>query len=421
MFKLKRTKKRRPDRWRIGENENWFSHMSEQGLHLDEIKPDWAYFNRGEPEQYNYRIDFGEFSAQRLELYHDSGWDFVCSDSLTGVFRSPKSRNATELHTDPIEMSLALKKLKNSYLYYCLYSIVGLIILCTMMYFVVFRRYSMLLYIVEFNNAGGTVGIVVMIFLVFLTVKDAFAVRKLVLSLREGKPLDHNADWRLPLRRKKTIAAAITMVQLLIIFFTLFALEFYTKENLPQDKGTDLFISSNHSVIRLADIESDARLTRKAYPPSAKGYDYYSNIEYRWSPFLSIYLQVSETGEVPDRQWANSSYIRTVSDKDTAYEPHIFYTIYQSRFSFLTEPLFAGLLKRIEYYGSITDSLVAENLEHGEFEKLYILDRTVLSDITSVPQIRVLAKTQFYIIDLTYRGEENPDTVLLAIKERLLD
>lgn len=46
------------DLWRIGEYESWFSDMAREGLHLKKTGYLFAYFEKGEPEDIRYRIEF---------------------------------------------------------------------------------------------------------------------------------------------------------------------------------------------------------------------------------------------------------------------------------------------------------------------------------------------------------------------------
>jgi hypothetical protein len=84
------------DQWLIGENENWFTHMSGQGLHLKWLSGSFAHFERGEPMKYKYRIDFassedGVFYQDQIDFYNDNGWERVDIYDDMCVFRSDAS------------------------------------------------------------------------------------------------------------------------------------------------------------------------------------------------------------------------------------------------------------------------------------------------------------------------------------------
>ena len=111
----KTVRKLRPsDYWRIGEHESWFTDMAAEGFHLKKMGLHFAHFVKGEPKKMRYRIDVSlkkKITPEQIEMYADSGWDYVTSYEFFHVFSSPVELNAPELHTDPAEQSYTLKEL----------------------------------------------------------------------------------------------------------------------------------------------------------------------------------------------------------------------------------------------------------------------------------------------------------------------
>jgi hypothetical protein len=100
--------------WRIGEHESWFADMAAEGLHLKKMGVQFVQFVKGEPKKMRYRIDVSikkKITSEQIQLYEESGWDYVTSHQFFHVFSSPEERNALELHTDPAEQSYTLKEL----------------------------------------------------------------------------------------------------------------------------------------------------------------------------------------------------------------------------------------------------------------------------------------------------------------------
>ena len=424
MPKIKRVRKRRPDRWRFGENENWFSHMSEQGLHLNELNREFAYFAKGEPEQYRYRIDYSDYTAERREFYQENGWDYVANDEDISVYRSLNSDNAPELHTDPIETSYALRKLKNKTIWGAI-GVVVTVLLVFLFYNAIHRNFPgqiaffSMRYFVDMFGFVSLVQLLVMINMAYLSVRYAVTTTLLYVALREGREIDHNADWSPALKRKNRRTAFLSTAQFSIVAILLYTLIHSSTVVLPVSKEDIVY--KNHIIgsIRLADIDNDAGLLRREVISSMSGKDDGNSIEYRWTPLTAFYILVTENGVVPDRQWAEEKYVERGKDTITAYEPSLSYTIYKPRFRFVTDALFHDLVTQKETWSSKTNSTISEAFDYPEFERLFIQTYHDNQDKTQLPQIGILAMTPDYIIDLRYRGEESLTTVLEAITDSL--
>ena len=107
-------KLRPSDYWRIGEHESWFADMAARGFHLKKMGMQFVQFAKGEPKKMKYRIDVSmkkKISPEQIQMYADSGWDYVTSYKSFHVFSSPVELSAAELHTDPVEQSYTIKEL----------------------------------------------------------------------------------------------------------------------------------------------------------------------------------------------------------------------------------------------------------------------------------------------------------------------
>ena len=96
------------------EHENWFADMAAKGFHLKKMGIQFVKFVKGEPKEMRYRIDVSiakKLTPEQIQMYAESGWDYVTSNKYFHVFSSPVERNAAELHTDPAEQSYTLKEL----------------------------------------------------------------------------------------------------------------------------------------------------------------------------------------------------------------------------------------------------------------------------------------------------------------------
>nr|WP_282433727.1 DUF2812 domain-containing protein [Desulfosporosinus hippei] len=72
----------------MGRNESWFSGMARKGLHLKKIGRLFVYFEKGEPKETKYRIDYLKEapSQEQLDVYHDCGWNFIAKNGYFYVF-----------------------------------------------------------------------------------------------------------------------------------------------------------------------------------------------------------------------------------------------------------------------------------------------------------------------------------------------
>ena len=70
------------DMYALGRNESWFADMAKKGLHLKRFGRFFVHFEKGEPKETTYRIDIikEKPSRERLDVYHDCGWDLVANN-----------------------------------------------------------------------------------------------------------------------------------------------------------------------------------------------------------------------------------------------------------------------------------------------------------------------------------------------------
>ena len=91
--------------WQDEQEENWLAEMSARGFHL--VKPGvfGRYeFQKGEPSQFVYRMDFLANSQQKkdyLQLFEDAGWEHLGEFGGWQYFRKPAGDDsAPEIFTD---------------------------------------------------------------------------------------------------------------------------------------------------------------------------------------------------------------------------------------------------------------------------------------------------------------------------------
>lgn len=83
--------------------ETYFEEMERKGLHLQYAGWRLLTFEKGEPREMRYRIEYwkDELPEDLVTLYADCGWEYVTMVKCSAhVFRAPASTDIPELHTD---------------------------------------------------------------------------------------------------------------------------------------------------------------------------------------------------------------------------------------------------------------------------------------------------------------------------------
>ena len=103
--------------WQDEEEERWLEEMARQGWHL--LRGGLVFrFERGEPREMRYRLDYRQGTGKSLREYfallRDAGWEYVGSFAGWRYFRSPAAAEAPEIYTDReshIQMYAQLRRL----------------------------------------------------------------------------------------------------------------------------------------------------------------------------------------------------------------------------------------------------------------------------------------------------------------------
>ena len=103
--------------------QNWLEDMAEKGLFFKECGVFFAKFEKGEPKDMRYRLDFCDVVAcdipeEKKELYERSGWNVVGDFKNDCVVICTDDPDAPEIYTD---CELLVKPLKNIMLKYRIY------------------------------------------------------------------------------------------------------------------------------------------------------------------------------------------------------------------------------------------------------------------------------------------------------------
>lgn len=352
------------DIWNLGRNESWFSDLAEEGLHLRRIGLAFAVFERGEPKKMKYRIDVisPAPTEEQLEIYNESGWQFVTNIKELHIFSSPEESNYPELHTDPVEQSYTLTVLNKR-----LRSQVILISVCMalffgMMFSMFFFEQTPTLAMMEAGGIQRPLLIFVEGYVFYIVIRNFIALRNLRKSLFEGNPINHREDWRKPRLVNGLIGAFFILVSFLTICIPAAEIAVSKTYTLPETP-VDL------PVIRLAEIEQNAALERED-GFFLRDVDWRNRVSYDWSPLSPVKYEISEHGVVQNEMWDDNS-----GSYSPSVETHYFKLLIPS----MADSLIQDLMEW--YVDDYEPDLTIRERDHAFFEKLVIAQSGIRKEI----------------------------------------
>lgn len=350
-------RKLRPsDYWRIGEHESWFSDMAAMGFHLKKMGLHFAHFVKGEPKKMRFRIDVSinkKITPEQIQMYEESGWDYVTSYNFFHVYSSPVELNAPELHTDPAEQSYTLKELDKKLAMNACIATGAMILMIGMLSAIWFLDGTPTLILVQGLAIQQTIVTAFIGYTTYNALQAAFSIRALRKNLIEGKPIDHHAPWKKHYRLNSTLAFLITVVIGLSAILPLLQLVKGETKTLPKE-NVDL------PIVRLTDIEKNPALIRGETSYMRDGVDWENRYTYNWGPLAPVQYDTDESGIVPGEMWEDGS---------GEYSPSIHTKVYQLSISALTDNLIADLIKRYRY-GDSHENFVEIN--HPQLDLLIV-------------------------------------------------
>ncbi|WP_077619594.1 DUF2812 domain-containing protein [Bacillus sinesaloumensis] len=384
----KTVRKVRPsDYWRIGEHESWFADMASQGLHLKKMGKIFAYFEKGEPQKMRYRIDVSmksKMQPEQIEIYAESGWDYVTGYQGFHVFSSPVERDAPEIHTDPAEQSFTLKELDKKLMLNAGFIVVALLLIIGMLSSLWFLDGTPVYMLVDGAAVTQTILTIVIGYQAYNSLLAAISIRALQKSLIEGKPINHHAPWKKRHRIQSTSAILFMIVAGLTAIVPFTQLVIMDTKTLPHE-------SPDLPIVRLADIETNPALERGESEYIRDGVDWSNRISTKWSPFAPVQYESDENGMVP------GEILQSIQTK-----------YFQLSIPALADRLISELVKRHNYADRVDDYV---ETKHPEFDRLIILEEKEMKE--------VYASKGKEVIFVRYYGNANVDLIIESIVERL--
>lgn len=392
----KTVRKLRPDDyWRIGEHESWFTDMAAEGLHLKKMGLRFAKFAKGEPKKMRYRIDVSfnkKISSEQVEMYSESGWDYVTTYNYFHVFSSPAELHAPELHTDPAEQSYTLKELDKKYIQTAWFVTIAILLMIGMLAALWFLDGTPILMMVEGAAVTQTILTMIIGYSAYTSLQAAISIRALRKNLAEGKPIDHHAPWKKRFRRNTAIsllfmvaagsAAAMSFAQLFIM----------DTKTLPEE-NLDL------PIMRLADVEQNPDMVRAKPEYVNDGVDWSNRYSRNWSPLAPVQYEADERGVVPGKMW---------EDNSGEYSPSIQTQVYKLTVPALADNLISDLINRYRF-GEKREDYVEK--KHPQLDQLIVYEREGMK--------KVFASKGNTVMYVWYFGTADVDAVVEGVVEKI--
>lgn len=396
MIMSKIIRKLRPaDYWRIGEHESWFTDMAANGLHLKKMGIHFAHFTKGEPMQMRYRIDAStkkKVSPQQLEMYAESGWDYVTSYGFFHVYSSPTERQAPEIHTDPAEQSYTLKELDKKLALNASMVVIATILMIGMLSSLWFLDGTPTLTLVQGIALQQTLLSLFIGYSAYHSLRAAISIRALRKNLIEGKPVNHHAPWKKHHRFHTVISFIFTVIVGLSAIIPFTQLAKSEAKTLPEASG-------NLPIVRLADVEQNPALMRAKDPYISDSVDWGNHYTFDWSPFAPVQYDTDESGIVPGELW---------EDQSGEYSPSLHTRVFQLRIPAMADDLISDLIKWDNFKYSEEDFV---EKQHPELDSLIVLEDQESKE--------VFASKGKAVIYVQYHGYADIDSVIENVVEKI--
>nr|WP_304216287.1 DUF2812 domain-containing protein [Fredinandcohnia onubensis] len=389
-------RKLRPsDYWRIGEHESWFADMASKGYHFKKMGIHLAHFVKGEPKQMRYRIDVPmkrKIKPEQIEMYAESGWDYVTGYQGFHVFSSPVEREAPELHTDPAEQSYTLKTLDKKLAVTARFVVIAVLLIIGMASSIWFLGGAPIYHLVEGTVLVQTILSIIIGYQAYNSLLAAISIRVLRKKLIEGKPIDHHAPWKKHHRINTVIAFLFMIVSGLTAIVPFTQLVKSDVKTLPAE-------SPNLPIVRLADVEQNPALARGESEYMSDNVDWSNRISYNWSPFAPVQYETDENGVIPGENWKDGS---------GGYSPSISTNFYQLSIPAIADNLVYDLIDWYRHENAVEEYV---EKQHPDFDLLIVHEDEEMKE--------VFASKDKNVIYVRYHGYADINSVIENIIKKI--
>lgn len=392
--------------YEIGKMESYLSDMAKEGLVLKEIHNFYLLFEKTEPMELEYRLEFGARKGfdKYVAMYQEAGWQYVSSIKGVYVFCTTASEKLVEMHTDPSEQSYTMKEHAKLLL---TVGIIQTLLLCTMLGLTIFGvNIGKTPYL---NVLGDTFIFIMQVLLyVWLTVQVMVQVKQFLLvkrRLRIGYEYNHHEKWQ-KTKMKIGIEFAIYGICILVSVSTYI---YTTEQMIGSVTGRDqleLTLESEVPVVRLNEIE-------KLEKPEILIHDKESHYDESYvhvtkNMFLDE-VEVNEKFHQEDMTWENETYC-----------PSLESYYYEVKLPFMVNGVLSDVLYKVkEYFDADLDmAIVIEESGYPGLDKVYRIIMKNCED--SEHYFGIVVQKENKVLQMIYMGQKTWKEVVEA-SEKVLD
>ena len=383
------------DLYAIGRNESWFSDMAKKGLHLKKFGRIFVYFEKGEPKETKYRIDYlkGAPSLEQLDVYHNCGWDIVTNSGYFCVFSADEKLCTTELHTDPIEQGFTLSDFNKRLKLNSIIISIAMVLFFGMMFSVYFFNDEPFLFMIKGLFVQQMLLVIVELYVFYSVIRNYVVIRNLKKSLLQGKEINHKEDYRKARMTGGILVGLYLPIALFTIFIPFVDIAKSKEYTLPET-------NINLPIIRLADIEQNPKLMRETgYNYNGNDVDWLNEVRYDWSLLAPVQYEIHEHGIIEGEMWGDGS---------GEYSPSITTRYYKLTFGSMAENLTADLINRYAY----RDNMEVEAIDNMESGKMYIVEDNTKKQI--------FAYSDNEVVHVTYYGKGKIEDIIPLVSKKLI-
>lgn len=381
------------DIYAIGRNESWFSAMASTGLHLKKFGRLFVYFEKGEPKETKYRIDYLKEapSQEQLDVYHDCGWNFIANSGYFYVFSADEKSCTTELHTDPIEQGFSLSELNKRLRNNLIIISIAILLFLGMMLSIYYFNDETFLFMIKGQFVQQMLLVIVELYVLYSVIRNYRVIHNFKQSLLQGAEINHNEDYR----KARLLGGILVGIYLPIALFTIIIpfVDIAKSKDYTLPEG-----NTNLPIIRLAEIDKSRNLMRET-GYNGNNVDWANRVSYDWSLLAPVQYEIDEHGIVNGEMWG---------DKSGVYSPSITTRYYKLTFGSMAENLTLDLINRYVW----RDNAEVKDVNHPEFDKLYIAEDDIRKQI--------FACLDNQVVHVTYYGKERIEDIIPLLAQKMI-
>ncbi|MEE1130575.1 MAG: DUF2812 domain-containing protein [Caryophanon sp.] len=360
--------------WLVGEHESWLAQLASNGYFLTSMNQLFSTFEKRPPANMNYRIELVNgkpLSSEQVELYEQSGWDYVTSSKLYHVFASPVERGAMEIYTDPTEQANTVSYLKKQS------KRNGLIVTITSTLMLLLVGGGMIVnepFFYWLVQGSTTLSVLLVCFYAVqsITMFRAYdGLKQLAQQLEQGKPIDHKAPWQREFMKDRVWSMLILLFGLFMIAAPFYSIYKMDVQTLPAD-------TSSKPILRLEAL-LDGQYVRSEVAETYDDVDYSHSWDQQWNILAPTIYETTQQGVHQANQQSESL--------DVDY--------YDMRTKWLAKTMLQSV---IEYKTFFRDDQPVTYAEHDRFDELYVYE-------SEIGETFVYARLGKQVIDIRYQGE----------------